>query len=317
MRALCVLGPAFAAHADFSWQISGLVGQADRSQQGAEFESDLVALSGTYHFDVVEDGSGPHALAAFFDPSTQLSVAASEDRQTSRVFGPGVSAEVQREVSDYSLSGVYLFPESLWYAGGRYSRPDIDALMVPPPPPGLATTTDTEVYALVAGKYFGMGGTRLQLSLEQSKTQNESFFRLCAPTCVTVGASAESITDTARLDVMHVRRFRSATYALLGGISETQGRIRLSVTGPIPVAGVEPEPFNTYFVGAELYPVPTIGVRLGYTRSDGPVSEDEDLSVGASWFFRRNVGLELTLSREDSEIMPRTERATLRAIGRL
>lgn len=315
-----MLGPAFAAQADFSWQLSGVVGQADRSEEGAEFESDLVALSATYYFDAVEDGSGPNALAAFFDPTTQLSVAASEDRQTSRLNGPGISAEVERDFSEYSLSGLYLLPTSRWYAGGRYSRPDSDFGLPPPgtsmAPPTVVSTTDMEAYALFAGKYFGAGATRLQLSLEQSKVENESFITFCTLTCVTVAATAESTTDTTRLDVMHVRRFRSATYALLGGISETQGRIAVSST-TIPVTGSEPEPFNAYFVGMELYPVPTIGVRLGYTRADGPVSENEDVSVGASWFFRRNVGLELTLSREDSEIVPRTDRAALRVIGRL
>lgn len=74
---------------------------------------------------------------------------------------------------------------------------------------------------------------------------------------------------------------------------------------------------DTYSVGGEIYPAPTIGVRLRYTREDGPiVAEENTVDVAASWFFRRNVGLELTLSSIDAEFIPRTEGATLRAIGR-
>ena len=84
---------------------------------------------------------------------------------------------------------------------------------------------------------------------------------------------------------------------------------------------------RTYFVGAELYPVPRIGVRLGYENLDDLGSDEDTVSIGASWFVRRNVGLELTLSREDTDVLegmdfadedsPNTNRAVLRVIGRL
>ena len=88
-RALCALalGPACAAHADFSWELAGLFDSEERDGYNGirfeDFESDLVSLSATHYFTPVEEGGGPLALAEFFGPRTQLSVAA-EDQTTSR-----------------------------------------------------------------------------------------------------------------------------------------------------------------------------------------------------------------------------------------
>jgi hypothetical protein len=100
---------------------------------------------------------------------------------------------------------------------------------------------------------------------------------------------------------------------LLGEYSETQERFE-GQTFDLPA-------IPAYFVGAEFYPVPTIGVRLGYESIDFETDEDT-VSIGASWFFRRNVGLDLTLSRErrdspSTDDPPDTNRAALRVIGRL
>ncbi|HET7924027.1 MAG TPA: hypothetical protein VFL30_03965 [Rhodanobacteraceae bacterium] len=328
-RALCALafGPAFAVCGDFSWELSGALGRADRSDEAGlgafgEFESDLYALSAAYYFDLVEDGRGePYALATFFDPASRVSVTASESRDTNRLTAPGLSFEVERKIGDYSAAGQYLFSESRWYAGGHYGRSDFsqpELTQVPPPPPGPTPTQsfDLERYGVLAGKYFGTGATRLELSLDRSIATNETSLTTCALTCVTVGASAESISDAASVDVMHVRRFRAATYALLGRIGEVQTELKANGTfGPVNVPDVEP--VDSYSVGAELYPVPAVGVRLGYVRTDLPLSDEEDVNVGASWFFRRNVGFDLTLLREDSDVRPRTERVMLRVLGRL
>jgi hypothetical protein len=111
---------------------------------------------------------------------------------------------------------------------------------------------------------------------------------------------------------MHVRQFRSATYALLGDYSEEGDEF----------PGQDPP--RTYVVGAELYPTPTLGVRLGYERFDTAGSEVNTASIGASWFVGPRVGLELTLSRQQTEYVqpfldepPDTDRAALRVIGRL
>jgi hypothetical protein len=302
-RALCALafGPAFTVYADFSWELAGALGQADRSESDEvfgtleEFESDMAAVSAAYYFDPVEDGTGPYALVAFFDPATRVSVAISENRETNRLSAPGVLADVEREIDDYSVAGVYLFSQSRWYAGGRYGSVDFgqpELTQVPPPPPSpntIVSSIDGDRYGLLAGKYFGSGATRLELSLDRAKTETDTSITFCALRCVTFGANAEAITDTARLGVMHVRRFRSATYALLGEISEIEAKATGTVTTGGPPFVTELEPVDSYSVGAELYPIPAIGVRLGYVRTDLPLSEDEDVSVGASWFSATSV----------------------------
>jgi hypothetical protein len=173
------------------------------------------------------------------------------------------------------------------------------------------------------GKYFGTGGTRLELTLEQSTTQSEGSSTSCSfsGACFTSSfTDPESVVDTPRLGVMHVGRFRSATYALVGEYSEARAQ-------DVTVGGVtfDSDPVGAYFVGAELYPVPSIGVRLGYESIDDLGLDETTASIGASWFFRRNVGLDLTLSRNDTDIdspffdddEPSTNRAVLRVIGRL
>jgi hypothetical protein len=321
-----LLAPAFAAHADYSWELAGLFDHTNRSPDlnrtpTDELHSHLVSVSATHYFDPVTDGSGPLALAAFFDPRTNLAVAAGEENITDKSYGgPNSFVDVvgKEDVSDYSLSGVYLFPESKWYAGGRYELHDGDRRFSSTSVRGSASGTDSSDlrdYALFAGKYFGKGTTRLELSLGQSTEEDTLSSTSCDRSGVCSAPqqfSGEDTWDTLELAVMHVRRFRSATYALLGDVSEQRFRR----------AGVE-SPW-TYFVGAELYPVSTIGVRVGYERVETSFDEHNTVSIGASWFFRRNVGLDLRLSRnrdiqrfffqEDSRS---TDGVTLRVIGRL
>jgi hypothetical protein len=337
---LCAVAPALAANAEYSWELAGRFGhtEQDRARRtpNSEFDSDLVSLSATHYFDPVPEGTGPLALAAFFDPRTHLSVTAGDEQISSQYSaGPNslFSERAEEDVSDYSLRGLYLFAESKWYAGGRYARSEGErrrnfSSLSTRTGNGESSSED-ENYALFAGKYFGTGATRLELTLEQATTQGEGSSTSCSfsGACFTSSfSSEESVVDTPRLGVMHVGRFRSATYALLGEYSETTLHSPdLSFNGVI----FDPEPPLTYFVGAELYPVPTIGVRLGYENYDSPGGFDADtVSIGASWFVRRNVGLELTLSREDTdeyegvdfvsvEDSPNTNRAVLRVIGRL
>jgi hypothetical protein len=318
-----------AARADYSWQLEGLIDHTERSadfrrQSTDEVDTDLLSLSATHYFNPVEHGSGPLALAAFFDPRTQLSVAAGAEQTTDHFFGgPNSFFDVlgKERVSDYSLRGLYLFPESKWYAGGRYARHEGErrtssSSINPANVTGSGMiSSDVQDYALLAGKYFGMGATRLELSLEQSTEESETSSTSCSffGSCSTFSFSGEATFDTPTLAVMHVRRFRSATYALLGEYSETQEQFEGQIFD-LPA-------IPTYFVGAELYPLPTIGVRLGYESIDLPADEDT-VSIGASWFFRRNIGLDLTLSRErrdspSTDDLPDTNRAALRVIGRL
>jgi hypothetical protein len=322
------IGCAFSAGADYSWQLAGRVEDGETAGPVTS-ETNGLSLSATYHFDPVEEGAGPNALAAFLDPASLVSLTVSRDEDTSAVSAPAGAAPLvaDRDGNARSVSGRYLLPRSKWYVGGRYSRGELD----PPPavPQLTASSADLQGYGLVAGKYLGAGGaTRLQLALERSRIDNDVTVTLCILACFTGTADAEATTDDVRLDVMHVGRVRSAAYAVSGGVSE--GNISAAVSAlvltgpggllpPVPsgtAAELDLGTVRSYSVGGELYPRPNVGVRVGYTELDTPGSDGDRVDVGASWFFRSNVGLELTLSRESPDDGFDTDRTALRVIGR-
>lgn len=337
VRRVCcalLLGRAFGANADYSWEFAGVFDHEEkdraRSQPTGEFDTDLWSLSAIHYFNPVAEGSGPPALAAFFDPRTHLAVSAG-DGKTSSAFSQGPNSlfteRAEEDISDYSLRGVYVFAESKWYAGGRYARQEGEQRRsfssISTATGSGESSSEDENYAVFAGKYFGTGATRLELTLEQSTTEGEGSSTSCSfsGACSTFSfTDAESVLDTPRLGVMHVGRFRSATYALVGEYSELRAQ---DVT--IGDITYESDPVGAYFVGAQLYPIPSIGVRVGYESTDQPGLDETTASIGASWFFRPNVGLDLTLSRDDTDIdspffeddEPSPKRAVLRVIGRL
>ena len=67
--------PVGAAQPRYSWELSGLESSTD---SGAASDFDVTTFGATYYFDQVEDGEGPYALAAFFDPATRVSLAANQ-----------------------------------------------------------------------------------------------------------------------------------------------------------------------------------------------------------------------------------------------
>jgi hypothetical protein len=312
---LCALavGPTGAVQADYSWEVSGRLGQ-DESEQ--DVESDQSSLSGTYYFDPVEDGTGPHALAAFFDPATRVSIVASKDKTTSP------TGAMLDETTNYSVSGQYLLPRSKWFVGGRYARGDIDD---PFSAPTTALSVDLTGHSVVAGKYLGAAGaTRIQVALDRSKTDTDQRLTLCIPGCFNGIATADTTTDEIRFDVMHVGPVRAATYALSGGVSDGDSDVVGSIVF-VPNPVVPPFPnqsidldlgtTRTYFVAGELFPITQLGIRVGFTRIDGENLNSEMREVEASWFFRRNLGLELSVTRQEDGTAS-TDGAALRVIGR-
>jgi len=312
---LCALAaaPIGAVQADYSWELAGRLGQ-DESEQ--DVESDQSSLSGTYYFDPVEDGTGPHALAAFFDPATRVSIATSKDKTTSP------TGAMLDETTNYSVSGQYLLPRSKWFVGGRYSWGDIDD---PFSPPTTVLSIDLTGQTLVAGKYLGAAGaTRIQLALDRSKTDTDQRLTVCIPGCFNGIATADVTTDEIRFDVMHVGPVRAATYALSGGVSDGNSDLVGSIAFlPNPIVPPFPNQTvnldlgstRTYFVAGELFPLTKLGVRVGFTRIDGENLNTEVTDVEASWFFRRNLGLELNITRQEDDVVS-TDGAALRVIGR-
>jgi hypothetical protein len=301
------------AQADYSWEVAGRFGQ---DESDGDFESESSSVSATYYFDPVDGAAGPLALAAFLDPATRVSITAQQDEAT------WPSGALRNETTDYSVSGLYLLPRSKWYVGGRYLRGDIDE---PISPPTTASSIDVTAHGVVAGKYLGAAGaTRVQFSLDRSESDGEQALTICIPGCFNGVIRTDVTTDETRFDVMHVRAFRSATYSLSGGVSENSSDLVGSVVfAPNPVLPPFPNQtvnldlgtMRTYFVAGELFPLTQLGVRLGYTRLDGESSSGRIVDVETSWFFRRNFGLELTVSREEINDVS-TDGAALRVIGR-
>jgi hypothetical protein len=328
--ALCalVLGSASGAHADYSWELVADVGHISKTSgddfparfvpsPGLDYEYDLSSVSATYFLDPVQDDGGPAALAAFLDPATRVAISASREVRTA-----GEQPVEEIEYRDYVLSGEYLLPRSKWYAGGRYSRGDEELPASRETAAfSIARSTDKRGYGVVAGKYSGAGATRLELALGRTTIERLETARFCPLGVCIVDNTAmlQTTEERVSIDVMHVGRFESSTFALFGGVSELSAR--LVVDDGVPPAGYEFDygERRAYSVGGELFPLAELGLRLGYTRFAGPRNEDDySIDLGVSWFFRGSVGLELVLARDETDVRWRdtTDRFSLRVTGR-
>ena len=213
-------------------------------------------------------------------------------------------------------------PQSKWFFGGRYTSEDIEI----PAQSTVATTTDSTIRGVFGGKYLGDddGATRIEAAVYRSELESQSTENYCA---VTLPCSPfnmyriERISDSVRVGARHVRRARALTYAVFGDVAESRSKGVTQITTP-PIAGqpleVEAEPVREYTFGAELFPTAKLGVLLAYTQFDGATTADDAATVAASWFFRRHIGVELTLSRQEFiGFFSTTDSVGVRVTGRL
>ena len=329
---------ADADAAEFSWQLSGSIGTTERSEA---FDADHASLTATRYFDRVDDGRGPYALASFLDPASRLSLSVNRDEQTSEILLPSSTitlSGLESKTRSYGVSGVYLLPRSKWYFGGHYASGDIDD-----PPGSPVLSTDLDDYGVIVGKYLG-ASTTLEFVAETSAVDSEQTFTVCIvfQACFNAGLlGVELELDTLSLEAYHVRHFRTLTYALFGGVAETDGSFALRVpsftlppiVSPLPPFALAPTPpivvpsavtvtapdaVRLVSAGTELFPTRRLGVRLAYARSHGDPSSKDAYEVATTWYFRRNVGLQLGFARRraGSAAQGDTDHATLRAIGR-
>lgn len=285
---------AFAAHAEeFSWQLSG--GTVESESSGSDLDS--WAVDATFYVNSIDDSDGPYALASFLNPTTRVSAAASSN-----------DLPAGDDPTAYTLSGAYVLPGKKWYVGASYAKSDADDT-------SPVTVSDPKGYGVRAGRYLGRN-TSLELGLGRSE-QSTSLACLGPPLCTT--GAIELTTDSVGLEVFHVRRFRSLTYALQGSVSERDPDIEIS-SALIPFVGTPPDldGARTYSVAAELFPTRTLGVRVGYSRPDRDV---DSYGVGATWFFKPRVAVQVALSTSKVDDAPpgrgRFERTAVRFIGRL
>jgi hypothetical protein len=130
-------------------------------------------------------------------------------------------------------------------------------------------------------------------------------------------------------------------YSLSGAIasSEVETTTDTSITQSVPqppiflptapsdiAGGFDPffsvsEQRERYELVGELFPTQALGVRVGYARWDGEPGLDKRYELGATWFFRRNVGAELVVTRTEAGLPITTvldfDTIGLRFIGRL
>jgi hypothetical protein len=113
------------------------------------------------------------------------------------------------------------------------------------------------------------------------------------------------------------RQSKLVARSLLRWEKEHHSRPRTLFGIPSATAG---EPVRQYSVAPELFPTERLGVRVGYSQPDGDFDVDS-YDVGATWFFRRRIAVQFTLSRVSNDDAPpglgRSESAGVRFIGRL
>jgi hypothetical protein len=75
---------------------------------------------------------------------------------------------------------------------------------------------------------------------------------------------------------------------------------------------------DRYSLAAELFPTRALGIRVSYAGFDGEDTTDAGYDLAASWFFRRNIGARLVLSRTKSALqLGDVDAVGLQLMGRL
>jgi len=279
--------------------------------EAGNFARDSWAVDGTYYVKPIDDSAGPSALASFLHPTTRVSAAASQSESFS---------EIADDPTAFTLNGAYVLPGNKWYFGANYAKSNLDGVVQP------VTSYDEKGYGALAGRYLG-ASTTLELGLGRSERTLESSVCTAAAPCppFVLPYSEETTTDTVSLDVFHVRRFRSLTYSLQGGVSQSEADFDVSSPLPslVPATQGSGPTLRVYSVAGELFPTNRLGIRLGFSRPDGEGTPDaESYDVGTTWFFKPRVALQFTLSRTiRDDFGPGTidhyDSAGIRFIGRL
>lgn len=308
----CIPHPARAD--EFAWELSA---SGSRYELDPLLETDRSSLGATYFFGGVDDSVGPYALASFLDPKTRVGVVAAREDTSSLPIGPG-SGDLPAFVSRtdrYAVAGRYVFPESKWYVGGRYERPDLrspdgEASYGPLP---LITDTDQKAYGAILGKYLG-SKTSIELDVNRSEIRTEGQSLFCAVTFVcTIGGTevGKQTTGDLALAAAHVRQFHSLTYRLAGRLQQTSRDIvvhssafEVPLVAPLPPGSVAPAPSGPPgVIGAIPFPpglfVPTATIPAQTIESD--LGTFRVYSTSGELFPTTKLGVRVGYSRWDGE----------------
>jgi hypothetical protein len=295
-----------AAAEEFSWQLSG---GTSRVELG-DFDFDSGSVDATYFVNAIDDSAGPYALASFLNPTTRFSAEASERDSVSDAVGNPAA---------YTLGGTYVLPAERWYVGASYARTNEDYTS------SFYSQSDQKGYGAVAGWYLGPSTT---LELGFGRSDREFEMRLSCPidvpACTPVPLSAETTTDSVGLEVFHLRRFRSMTYSLQGGVTESDAEVDLGLVAPPPPGVLLPsdsDALRVYSVAGELYPTDRFSVRIGYARPDGGSFGSDSYDLAATWFFKPRIAVQFAVGQSKIDDVPaqfgKSDSAAVRLIGRL
>jgi hypothetical protein len=332
-----------AAGDEFSWQLSGGVSEAE---VGSGADADSAALSGTYFFRPVDDSTGPYALAPFLERASHIGASYHEDKTTALVpvfinlspnpLPPSPPVTLLTRAAGRALSGRYVFGDAGWFVGAGLAEADAAH------PAPLSTSfsmlgDELETRSVSFGRYLGRA-TTITLALENAEASIRSVVPVPCFLCTlfqpsTIMLTRESEDENVGLSARHVGRLGRMQYSLSGGIAASRAEattdIVITQATPNPpffaiAGGFEPsfsERRDRYELVGELFSTQALGIRVGYARWDGEPALDDSYELGATWFFRRNVGAELVLTRTDSGLPIRTvldvDTVGLRFIGRL
>lgn len=273
----------------------------------------------------VDDTSGPLSLAAFLNRSSHVELKLTDQSQHQQSFeGTELrSGPVTGEKSGREAAARYVWRESGWYVGGRAERAAsqsrFEALGRESP------RIDQQAVEVRFGKYI-VASTTLELTWMSDMITSDPGEIVCESMyrCrVHIGSEVES--DDVSLSARHVGRVAAFAYSLLalGGASETRSRPlfpSLAPSGgavaPAPALAQalresfrsdrerEPNTHRFHALSGEINPTPTLGIGLGFYRT-APNSVDApdsgQLHASVRWFVRRNVALDIGVSRTRRE----------------
>ena len=329
-----------AGGAEFSWQLSAAHGQDDAD---GVVDSARWTLTGTYYPTAVDDDDGPYMLAPYLQRSSFVTVDLSRADEERVLIGyhAGPPEFIDRLFELYarsttesvgsSVSGRYVWAGSGWYVGGGGEREGTDER------PSMRDT-ESSAYRVEAGKYLG-GSTTVDMTLGKRRERQEPDEVVCEPFRLCDGlVGTDTDTEEAALSVRHVGTLWGDAYSLSAQVRSSRsevGLVRARLLGlettpgavariPHAVAGdpAYTEKQRTYFVSGEWFPMATVGVKLGYSRvKQEMLPGTEGVGLSGSWFFRKNVAVQVTFTRTRLDVpsdfeFRYSDTASVRLVGR-
>jgi hypothetical protein len=322
--AVTCVDPAYA----FRWEAHTAVGEVEI---GSNIDASSGRVGGTYYFSDVESELPPIHAAFASRASAIAFVASTEERRhrTTRAFTTSSTLTREDIQTDggFAISGRKVWKTTGWFLDASYDAADTDYAGT------LRIGRDADLYgrAVGIGKYLG-AATALRAGLRSAEsTLAYAPSSLCGVVleCVT---EATQDFDGAALSGLHVGVLGALGYSIGGRVEQIDTRYRFRTTPivvprpPAPsfpiLAGavvIETSPldpaatllsgdYEVYGLTGEIFPSPSLGIRIGYTRWSDDLQRDHAFDVGLHKFFRERYAVLVTFSQTTYVSLFRTSR---------